>query len=206
LEWDIAEVEHEKSKEEPMTQAYEELRQRGFSFEEMAEGSVAEMIRWKLGPLVDPARFRLALEQRTAEWDATSDIDHPDVIAGSPWSKMLAFGMQLTQTKYLVERYPELAERAAEFAASDKLRHMPTLAYPALLRAAVAATPGRKVRPGDGYDIEHLTRGLSRCDIVTADSAMTQACRTYKLVPSGCELFSYRELDAFRSAVEAALP
>jgi hypothetical protein len=58
----------------------------------------------------------------------------------------------------------------------------------------------------DGYDIEHLTRGLSRCDLVTADSSMTELCRAYKLVPAGCQLCSYRELDAFQQAVEEAVP
>jgi hypothetical protein len=205
-DWQIAEVEHEKDKEEPMTDVYEELRAKGISFVEMVEGNVAQMIRWKLGPLVDPERFKRDLLRRGAEWAATADMGQPDVSAGSPWSKALARGITATRTERLVERYPELAERASEFAASEQLRHMPTLAYPALFRAALAATRGRKARPGDGYDIEHLTRGLSRCDIVTADSGMTELCRTYKLVPSGCQLFSYRELDAFRDAVETALP
>jgi hypothetical protein len=205
-DWQIAEVENEKSKEVPMTQVYEELREKGFNFAEMTEGNLSEMIRWKLGLLVDPQRFGLDLAVRMAEWEETADTEHPDVIAGSPWSKMLAFGHRLTRTKHLVERYPELGERAAEFAASDDLRHMPTLVYPALFRAALAASPGRKARPGDGYDIEHLTRGLSRCDLVTADSSMTELCRTYKLVPAGCQLFSYRELEAFQRAVEEAVP
>jgi hypothetical protein len=204
-DWQIAEVEHEKSKEEPMTLVYEELRDKGFTFEDMAEANLAEMIRWNLGSLVDPARFRLALLERAAEWEATAG-DQAEFTGGSPWSKVLAFATRLTQTKHLVEQYPELAKSAAEFASSDELRHMPTLAYPALFRAALAATPGRKARPGDGYDVEHLTRGLSRCDMVTADSGMTEVCRTYKLVPSGCQLFSYRELGPFRSAVETALP
>jgi hypothetical protein len=205
-DWQIAEVEHEKSKEERMTKAYEDLRESGFSFEQMAEGNLNAMILWKLGPLVDRASFQMDLLRRSAEWEATAEGADADVTAGSPWSKLLAAGYVLTHTKYLVERYPELLDRATEFAASDELRHMPTLAYPALFRAALAATAGRKGHPGDGYDIEHLTRGLSRCDIVTADSGMTQICRTYRLVPRGCQLFSYRELDAFRDAVEAALP
>lgn len=201
-DWQLAEVENEKSKEEPMTDVYEELREKGFSFEEMAEGNLTAMIRWKLGPLVDRASFQVDLLRRTVEFEATADVEQPDIVAGSPWSKVITFGHRLTRTKYLVEAYPELAERAAEFAVSEDLRHMPTLAYPALFRAALAATPGRKARPGDGYDIEHLTRGLSRCDIVTADSSMTEICRAYKLVPAGCQLFGYRELAALRAAVE----
>jgi hypothetical protein len=106
-DWQIAEVENEKSKEVPMTEVYEELREKGFNFAEMAEGNwkknlagtaacensiagnadglvvprnvpsvpasqpappnaiakptaqyLSEMIRWTLGPLVDPAAFR----------------------------------------------------------------------------------------------------------------------------------------------------
>jgi hypothetical protein len=149
-DWQIAEVENEKSKEVPMTEVYEELREKGFNFAEMAEGNwkknlagtaacensiagnadglvvprnvpsvpasqpappnaiakptaqyLSEMIRWTLGPLVDPQRFGLDLAVRMAEWEETADTEHPDVIAGSPWSKMLAFGHRLTRTKHL---------------------------------------------------------------------------------------------------------
>jgi hypothetical protein len=62
---------------------------------------LSEMIRWTLGPLVDPQRFGLDLAVRMAEWEETADTEHPDVIAGSPWSKMLAFGHRLTRTKHL---------------------------------------------------------------------------------------------------------
>lgn len=74
----------------------------------------------------------------------------------------------------------------------------------AALTAGLAATRGRKHKPGDGYDIEHLTRGLSRCGIVTADSGMTELCRSRGLVPSGCELLSARELDRLPAVIEAA--
>jgi hypothetical protein len=60
---------------------------------------------------------------------------------------------------------------------------MPALRYPALLHAAAATTRGRKFRGNDLYDFAHLTNGLSRCDLVTADSGMTQLCRNFRWVP-----------------------
>src|SRR2546430_12805959 len=92
-----------------------------------------------------------------------------------------------------------------EFAVSDELAHMPAIRFPALFRAAIAVRRGRKAGPGDGYDIAHLTRGLSRCDIVTADRAMTAIARERRLVPSGCQLFRTSETAEFHAAVEAAI-
>jgi hypothetical protein len=176
-DWQIAEVEYEKSKEAPMTKAYQELRDAGYTYEEMAEANLQAMIRWKLGPVVDPAARRDTL-LRYAEWlDAAATEDRPNIDAGSPYSRMMAFAVRDTQAKHLLERYPALRARGAEFAASDSLRHMPTLASPAALRAAIATIPNRQARPSDGYDINHLTRGLSRCDVVTADGGMTELCR-----------------------------
>jgi hypothetical protein len=64
---------------------------------------------------------------------------------------------------------------------------------------------GRKAKQGDGYDIAHLTRGLSRCDIVTADAGMTQIARSRRIVPDGCQLFPFRDMAALHRAVETAL-
>jgi hypothetical protein len=82
---------------------------------------------------------------------------------------------------------------------------MPALRYPALLRAGLALTRNRVAKPGDGYDIDHLTCGLSRCDIVTADAGMTQLVRNLKLAPDGCQVFGTRDMDGLHRAVEAAL-
>ncbi len=82
---------------------------------------------------------------------------------------------------------------------------MPALRYPALLRAGLAVARNRRAKPGDGYDIDHLTVGLSRCDIVTADGGMTQLVTNHQLVPPDCRIFSTREMQEFHDAVEEAL-
>ena len=63
----------------------------------------------------------------------------------------------------------------------------------------------RSTKRGDGYDITHLTCGLSRCDIVTADSGMAQLVRNHNLSAADCRLFGFREMPAFHEAVEGAL-
>jgi hypothetical protein len=202
-----AEVLYEKAKEDPMVQAYDELRAAGFSFEEMAEANTEAMLDWKLGPLFDPEGFYAAVERRKAElvseWATTSEAN---LAPGSPTNRYLTFAIRMSQTKAFVERFPELLERSAEFRTSSELRSLPTLRYPALLRAALAADPNdRKARRSDGYDIEHLTIGLSRCAIVTADRSMTLIARERDLIPDGCQLFEFRDVSGLTSAVELAL-
>jgi hypothetical protein len=165
-----AEVRHEKAKEDPMQAAYADLRERGFSFEEIAEANTEAMLNWKLGPILATERFSAALSERHAdvvkEWITTPGTD---MTPGSAINRYLAFATRESQARAFLERFPALGDRVADFKASAELRSMPTLRYPALLRAAFASDPTkRKARASDGYDIEHLTTGLSRCDIVTA--------------------------------------
>jgi len=202
-----AEVLHEKAKEDPIAEAYAELRGAGFSFEQMAEANTDAMIDWKLVPLFDPEGFQAAIERRRtallSEWMTASE---PSLAPGSPTNRYLSFAERMSQTTAFVERFPELLERAEEFKSSSELRSLPTLRFPALLRAALAADPNkRKARPSDGYDIEHLTIGLSRCDIVTADRSMTLIARERALIPDGCELFEFRDVAGLVAAIEQAL-
>jgi len=202
-----AEVRYDKAKEDPMVKAYAELRAAGFSFEEMTEANTEAMLNWKLGPLFDADGFHAAVERRkaelVAEWATTSE---PNLAPGSPTNRYMTFAIRMSQTSSFVERYPELVDRSAEFKASSELRSLPTLRYPALLRAALAADPtARKPRPSDGYDIEHLTIGLSRCDIVTADRSMTRIARERGLIPDGCQLFEFSDVAGLTAAVEQAL-
>jgi hypothetical protein len=190
-----------------MVQAYAELRAEGRSFEEMAEANTVAMLNWKLGPLFDPERFHAEVERRkaelVAEWATTNT---PNLAPGSPTNRYLSFAIRMTHTNTFVERFPELVERAGEFGASSELRSLPTLRYPALLRAALAAEPAeRKARPSDGYDIEHLTIELSRCDIVTADGAMTRIARERDLIHDGCQLFEFRDVAGLTAAVDHAV-
>lgn len=171
-----AEARHEKAKEDPVQEAYDELRVGALSFEQIAEANVEAMLNWKLGPIFDPEHFYEALRERhvtvVKEWLTTPGTD---MTPGSTITRYLAFATRESQARALVERFPALHERAGEFKASTELRSMPTLRYPALLRAALASDPTkRKATPSDGYDIDHLTLGLSRCDIATADRAMTR--------------------------------
>jgi hypothetical protein len=82
---------------------------------------------------------------------------------------------------------------------------MPSLMLFAYLRAGLAVTPRRTAKPGDGYDINHLIHGLSRCDIVTADRGMVEMVRARRLVPSGCQVFESSDTDGLTAALKAAL-
>ena len=107
-----AEVRYEKAKEDPMVQAYAELRAAGFSFEEMAEANTEAMLNWKLGPLFDPDGFHAAVERRkaevVAEWATTSE---PDLAPGSPTNRYMSFAIRMSQASSFTERFPELVER-----------------------------------------------------------------------------------------------
>ena len=82
---------------------------------------------------------------------------------------------------------------------------MPTMVLYAYLRAGLAVHPGRKSKPGDGYDINHLVRGLSRCDLVTADRGMFEMVRARHLLPAGCELFESSDVDGLLAALRTAV-
>jgi hypothetical protein len=199
------EVAHERSKETDLDKAYAELREKGFSFEEMAEGNLEQMISWKLGPVLAPEEFASHYLERGVTLTREVEATEFDISAGSPYNRFMAFGTRRIQIERLVERYPEIARRPDEFRQFEPLRSLPTLAFPALFRAALAAHPGRRARPSDGYDIAHLTHGLSRCELVSADAGMAQLIRDFRLAPAGCQVFSYREFDNLATSVEKLL-
>jgi len=196
------EVAHEKGKEAGLQQAYDAARALGRSYQEQADAEYEAMVSWTLGPLVDPDGFADRLARKQAEMLASSEWSPGP---GTPTSQYLAAAQRGAFAEALAERYPLMAGRWREFAVSDELAHMPAIRFPALFRAAIAVRRGRNADAGDGYDIAHLTRGLSRCDIVTADRAMTAIARERSLVPSGCALFRTSETGEFHAAVEAAI-
>jgi hypothetical protein len=201
-----AEIDYERSKEEGMDAVYEELRTKGFSFEEMAEGNLEQMINWKLGPLLAPLEFaRLYVERRAEVTSQVEAGEQPALGPGSALGRLLALESRRSHVEDLVSHHPKIRQSSEEFRKSGSLRDLPTLAFPALLRAALAAHRDRRARASDGHDIAHLTVGLSRCDIVTADGGMAQLIKGYRLAPSGCEVFSYREVEPLGVAVEACL-
>lgn len=205
-DWQIAEVDREKSKEsQALEQAYAHDRAAaGGSFDRLAEAYLRENIRWTVGLLADPHWFAAHYERLQAGLRHSADLINPDISPGSPFTRFQAFTDKGSQTKSLIDRFPALRRSSEEFTASDELRHVPSIAYPAILRAGLAALSQRRAKPGDGYDIAHLAQGLSRCDVVTADSGMAQLCRDRKLVPSSCRLLSYRELEQLPAAIEGA--
>jgi hypothetical protein len=199
------EVVHERSKEIGMDGVYAELREKGFSFEEMAEGNLEQMISWKLGPVLAPEEFRSHYLRRGLALTQDAEAGKVDISPGSAYNRFMAFGTRRIQMERLADRYPEIARRPNEFRQFEVLRSLPTLAFPALFRAALAARSGRRARLSDGHDIAHLTHGLSRCDLVTADAGMAQLIKDFKLAPPGCQVFSYREFDQFADTVSQIL-
>jgi hypothetical protein len=200
------EVEHEKSKAPPVTDAYAAAREAGYTFLEQVEREFEEVVYWRLGPLTDPERFaaqKAVLAVKVSQEFPAGGLD--PISPGTALSRYSALGIREIRAKSLLTRYPALEGRVAEFAASAELRAMPALRYPASLHAAAVATRGRKFRGNDLYDFGHLTNGLSRCDLVTADSGMVQLCRNFRLIPDGVELFGARELDAFEARLRERL-
>lgn len=193
------EVAREKGKEAALQTAYDQARALGRGFEEQADEEYGAMVSRVLGPLVDPG-FTAELARKQAAATVTLATGDYGAI-----SKLISVSERKEFAAALVDNFPALAERAQEFAASEELAHMPALRYPALLRAGLGTMDGRAAKRGDGYDIDHLTSGLSRCDIVTADGGMAQLVRNHKLAPAGCQLFSTREMGGLHEAVDAAL-
>jgi hypothetical protein len=179
------EATRQKAIAERMDEAYEELRRAGFSFEELAEANLEGMFTWKLGPLLDQTGFsqELGIAQRNL-------ADGPSSVT---LGRVQTLATRLARVTELTERHPGIAERPEDFRASEALRCTPTLRYPALLRAALTTARNRKAQPGDELDIEHLVRGLSRCDIATADRSMAYIVRERELIPQRCQLVSGRE-------------
>lgn len=196
-----SEVAHEKDKEDIVQAAYDQTRRLGRSFEQQAQVEYEAMLNRILGPLADPS-FDAELARKQAALLSSSDWS---LGPGTPMSRFIAISQRGQFATDLVETFPALAERASEFVESVELGHMPSLRYPALLRAALATMSGRNAHRGDGYDIAHLTCGLSRCDVLTADGGMTELVRGRQLAPDGCAVFSRREISKFHRAVDLAL-
>jgi hypothetical protein len=202
----LTEIENLRQTELSLKRAYDEARAQGHSLEEQVEREFEAMRDWVLGPLVDGGHMARLLERRerevAEEWERTGKTEPGP---GTPSSHYMAVAEQIGHVRRLVDRFPELRERAHEFAASEEFRSMPALRYPCIFRAAIATMAGREPKRGDGHDIAHLSRGLSRCDIVTADGGMTQLCINHKLVPAQCALLRFNDVEGLSSAIEDAL-
>jgi hypothetical protein len=204
-EYRQAEVDYAKSLEHQLEAIYTTIRANGVSFEAQAELEFGAMLYAMLGPLLDPERFAAELQAAMVPLLREWAQDVVDLSPGSAYGLYMTRSERKIKAQHFAERFPEVRARPHEFAGSPIVRNMPALRYPAVLRAALATMSGRRPKRGDGYDIEHLTKGLSRCDIVTADSGMTQLVKDHRLVPSGCQLFRFNDIAGLTAAIEVAL-
>ena len=191
--------------DERMTAIYAEVGERGYTFEQQVEREFEAMVYWRLGPLTDPKRFQQELLTKGLAWQKEAEAGKIDISTGSAYGLATAVSTRQIQIERLVDRYPKVGADVAGFVASPAMRNMPSLRYPALLRAGLALTPNRKAKQGDGFDLSHLMKGLSRCDIVTADSGMTQMVTGFKLVPAGCSVFRAGDREGLTAAIKAVL-
>jgi hypothetical protein len=192
----VEEAERPKSLVPQLTTIFENARASGASYEEIAEQEYhGARESQQLGPLFYPLRYE-ALLRSLAEEDAADLRSGADRLAtGSAYNR---FSWQVKRWQFrerIIQQYPDILQRKQDFYHSEELRAVPMLRYPALIVAALELTPGRKAKPGDVYDLKHLTLGLSRCDVVTADGAMVQACEQFYLIPDGVRLFRGNDVD-----------
>jgi hypothetical protein len=191
--------------DERMTAIYAEVRELGYTFEQQAEREFEAMIYGKLGPLTDPDRFQREYLTKALALEKVASAGVVDISIGSAYGLAMTVSEKKMHAERLVQRYPKVADDLAGFVASPALRNMPSLRYPALLRAGLALTPNRKAKQGDGYDLSHLMKGLSRCDIVTADSGMVEMVTGFKLVSNECRIFRGRDVESLIAAVRGLL-
>lgn len=195
VDWWQDEVAFQKSQTDKMTATYEEIRREGRTFEQQAELEYQAHLRWKLGPLIDAQavaeRLALLVLKAGPNLDDAEAIQTP----GSAFRRYQALRSLVARVNSIRQGFPELETRAEEFARSMFLRSSPSLSFIPLFLAGLACIPGRKAKPSDRYDLAHLTKGLSRCDIVTADGGMVQMCKDRRLIPTGVPLFRSNALD-----------
>jgi hypothetical protein len=203
--WMEEEAQQPKALALQLQKAWDVARASQATFEEQVELEFQHHLRWKLYPLVDPTAYSNWV--RVAETDAEAERD-----AGLDWTRtgsaQSRYGYRLGLGRfalYLLKTYPALASRLADFLASEHVRRIPSLRYPALFQAGLALTRNRNAKPGDLYDLQHLSQGLSRCDVVTGDGGMVQLCRGRGLIPSAVRLFSSREFDDMASYLAGRL-
>jgi hypothetical protein len=170
-ELERAEVEHQEDKENALTNAYREASEQ-FSFKEICDAYLHALLEWKLGPLASTSKWLAQLDARGREVAEEEARGANPLQPGSALLRRQAVLQRGEFIKRLVLELPELRDRDADFFASRELRTMPSLMLHAYLRAGLAVTPGRRAWPADAYDVVHLTHGLSRCDLVTADRGM----------------------------------
>jgi len=202
----LDEVSHDRATSSSLTEVHVELRGAGLNWEEVAAANVDKQVEYLLGPLADPGFTAVAgarQQQLVEAWmEGGADMD-----AGSPTRKYLRFMHVASTATNLRDQYPAIAADPSGFCASDEVRSLPTIGLFSFLLAALSVDGRRtKPQPSDLHDLWHLTYGLSRCDIVTADKRSCELVRRRNLVPSGVILLEAHRLSEIADAVVESLP
>lgn len=191
-DWQRDEVMRQKAIPPELDDLYESIRASGRTFRQQADAEFQGAVRGYLTPFFGPREFFTRMDELYVA--GIAEQAPPGRVFGPTMSRYLNARRQWDFFEALRKNFPLVQERPAEFLTSEALWRCPSLQFPSLLFAATAmASKDRKAKPGDVYDRAHITLGLSRCDLATADHGMTQMCRDRSLIPSGVQLFSSRE-------------
>lgn len=200
----VDEVDDMRNISERLLEAHAELRDRQFDWDMVAEANIEARIRYLLGPLADP-EFSVEEQARRGElveaWNQGDDGAEP----GSPTRRYVRFAQVASEARALRERYPPVAADPSGFCRSDVVRYLPTIGMFSVLIAALSVDGKRSTpQPSDLHDIWHLTYGLSRCDLVTADRRTARLAIDRGLVPAGVRLLEAHKLSDIAAAVRCA--
>ena len=200
----VDEVTDMRNTSERLLAAHRELRDRRFDWDTVAEANIEARVRYLLGPLADPDFS--AVEQGRRDGLIRAWIKgEGDAEPGSPTRRYVRFAQVASNARALAERHPSVAADPAGFSWSDTVRYLPTIGLFSVLIAALSVDGRRTTpQPSDLHDIWHLTYGLSRCDIVTADRRTARLALERELVPAGTRLLEAHKLSDIASAVRSA--
>lgn len=203
-DWLVKEVARGKDGTDAFSAVYETVRQTGTTFEEQAAREYKSAVLAELGLMINPAETnKLGNKLRVAAAEEMrTETPDPDRIFGPALSRFMYFQDKINFCKTILSRFETVAAYRFEFLNSPYLQVCPALSYPSLLFAATAVTLGRREHPSDRYDRSHLMKGLSRCDVVTADRGHAQMLRERSLIPSDVQLFSSGEHAQLLACIE----
>jgi hypothetical protein len=198
------EVEHDRETSQRLNGAHLELRGE-HEWSEIAAANLRQQIRHYLAPLADRAYYQAVGERLTAEAARAMAGGDVGLTPGSPVSIHVRFAEVAHHANAIKDRIPAVAADPEGFCASDAVVFLPTMRLFSFLLAALSAD-GKRTSPqkGDLHDIWHLTYGLSRCDIVTADKRTCALAHGRNLIPRGARLFeAHHGLDDAAAAIDA---
>jgi hypothetical protein len=200
----VDEVNDMRNTSERLLEAHRALRDRRFDWDTVAEANIEARVRYLLGPLADPD-FSVVEQARRDDLVRAWNRGEDGAEAGSPTRRYVRFARVASNARALAERYPRVAADPSGFSWSDIVRYLPTIGLFSALIAALSLDGKRTTpQPSDLHDIWHLTYGLSRCDIVTADRRTVRLAIGRELVPTGIRLLEAHKLSDIASAVRCA--